>query len=73
MVCGPLHGQGIQHYLPIEFFGGEDALTKRKELDQQKKDLCLSNQVRLIEWPYSFEPTAGNIQETLRMLPAVIG
>ncbi|MBO5521727.1 MAG: hypothetical protein J5973_08650, partial [Eubacterium sp.] len=41
--------QGIQHYLPIEFFGGQDALTKRQELDQQKKDLCRSNQVRLIE------------------------
>ena len=62
--------QGIQHYLPIEFFGGENALVKRQELDQQKKDLCRSNQVRLIEWPYGFEPTAGNIQEMLRMLPS---
>ena len=62
--------QGIQHFLPIEFFGGQDALTKRQELDQQKKDLCRINQVRLIEWPYSFEPTASNIQEMLRMLPS---
>ena len=58
--------QGIQHYLPIEFFGGEEALLKRKELDQQKKELCQNNQVNLIEWPYSFEPTDRNIQKILR-------
>ena len=54
--------QGIQHYKPVSFFGGEDALNQRKELDQLKKTLCEENHVRLIEWPYSVEPTAGNIE-----------
>lgn len=54
--------QGIQHYLPVEFFGGEDALTQRQELDAQKKVLCEANDVRLIEWPYSVEPTDRNIR-----------
>ena len=32
--------QGIQHYLPVEFFGGEEALTQRRDLDRVKKELC---------------------------------
>ena len=28
--------QGIQHYLPVTFFGGEDAFSHRQELDQRK-------------------------------------
>ena len=54
--------QGIQHYHPVEFFGGEDALAQRKELDLLKKQLCDENDVRLIEWPYSLEPTKKNIE-----------
>ena len=57
--------QGIQHYRPVEFFGGEEALAQRQELDRQKRQLCGENGVRLIEWPYSLEPTAGNLKKIL--------
>ena len=57
--------QGIQHYLPVDFFGGEEALTQRQELDRQKKKLCEENEVRLIEWPYDLPPEAGNIRKML--------
>ncbi|MBQ9643302.1 MAG: hypothetical protein IJV26_04610 [Lachnospiraceae bacterium] len=57
--------QGIQHYLPVAFFGGDEALEERQELDQQKKKLCEQNNVRLIEWAYDIEPTAGNIKKLL--------
>lgn len=57
--------QGIQHYLPIEFFGGEEALSLRQELDQRKLALCEENAVRLIEWPYDTEPTDKTIKEML--------
>ena len=57
--------QGIQHYLPVDFFGGEEALTQRRELDLQKKQLCLENDVRLIEWPYDVEPDVRNLQRML--------
>lgn len=57
--------QGIQHYLPVAFFGGDEALQQRRELDQQKKMLCEQNNVRLIEWAYDIEPTAGNIKKLL--------
>ncbi len=54
--------QGIQHYLPVEFFGGEEALEQRRQLDQQKKELCRQNNVRLIEWAYDIEPTAASVE-----------
>ena len=57
--------QGIQHYLPVGFFGGEEALGQRRELDQRKKQLCEENGVRLVEWPYVMEPTEENIGEVL--------
>lgn len=58
--------QGIQHYLPIDFFGGEDALALRQELDRNKRQLCDLNHVRLIEWPYDKEPSDTNIRDMLK-------
>ena len=57
--------QGIQHYTPVDFFGGEEALAHRQELDRQKSELCRENGVRLIEWPYSLEPTEENIRKNI--------
>ena len=57
--------QGIQHYYPVEFYGGTEALEQRKELDQQKRLLCEENGVRLIEWPYDLEPTDINVINSL--------
>ena len=57
--------QGIQHYRPVGFFGGGDALSLRQELDRQKRDLCEKNAVRLIEWPYDIEPTDKNVSMLL--------
>ena len=57
--------QGIQHYLPVEFFGGEEALAQRRDLDRVKKELCAANSVRLIEWPYSLDPTEKKVKELI--------
>ena len=57
--------QGIQHFAPVAFFGGEEALSQRKELDRQKKSLCEENGIRLIEWSYDMEPTLKNIRAVL--------
>ncbi len=58
--------QGIQHYLPVSFFGGDEALKERQELDDQKRQLCEAHEVRLIEWPYDMEPTAANLKQMIR-------
>lgn len=57
--------QGIQHYRPVDFFGGEEALGLRNELDLKKKKLCIENDVRLIEWSYALDPTDANIRKAL--------
>ena len=54
--------QGLQHYQSVAFFGGEEALAQRKQLDESKRALCRENGVNLIEWPYSMEPTEENVR-----------
>lgn len=44
--------QGIQHYEPIEHFGGKDKFLNQKNNDIKKKELCSKNNIDLIEWKY---------------------
>jgi len=44
--------QGRQHYDPVEFFGGEEGLRYRQELDAKKRMLCKENNILLIEFKY---------------------
>jgi len=60
--------QGIQHFVPVDFFGGEEALAKRKELDTMKKELCQENNVKLIEWAYDIAPTEKYVRELISSL-----
>lgn len=45
--------QGKQHYEPIDFFGGKDALEHLKKLDIEKKQKCFENGIALVEWKYN--------------------
>lgn len=40
--------QGLQHYKPVEYWGGEDAFQKLIARDKLKKKLCEENNVKLI-------------------------
>lgn len=44
--------QGVQHYKPVDFFGGEREFNKRKINDKIKKEYCKKNNILLIEIPY---------------------
>ena len=51
--------QGIQHFEPIDIFGGEEKFKYRIENDNRKRKLCEENGVKLlyysnlgIEYPY---------------------
>jgi hypothetical protein len=44
--------QGQQHFRPIELFGGAEAYRKQVERDQLKRDLCVKNNIVLIEVYY---------------------
>ena len=40
--------QGIQHFKPVEMFGGEEQFIKQKQWDTEKKQLCEENGVKLL-------------------------
>ena len=42
--------QGIQHYKPITFFGGEDNFRQQQERDKRKEFLAKTNNIKLIKY-----------------------
>ncbi len=40
--------QGEQHFVPVEYFGGQEKLDKNKFRDELKRTLCKNNNVELI-------------------------
>lgn len=53
--------QGVQHYKPIKFFGGLEALARRQSNDDKKRSWCKDKGWRLIEIPYTvYEETDIN-------------
>lgn len=44
--------QGIQHYQPVEFFGGQAQFEKQQRYDQLKRDYCRKKGIKLVEIPY---------------------
>lgn len=45
---------GKQHYVPVEYFGGELSFSKRKELDSKKNDKCIMNGCVLYRIKYNY-------------------
>lgn len=51
--------QGLQHFMPISFFGGDEGFEKMLQRDKRKKELCDEHNIKLIyfsheniEFPY---------------------
>ena len=44
---------GIQHYLPVNFFGGEKKFKIQQERDKKKQRLSKLNNITLIVVPYT--------------------
>lgn len=44
---------GIQHFEPIEFFGGQDGFKRRVYNDSIKTQYCINNNINLIRLPYT--------------------
>lgn len=40
--------QGLQHYEPVEYFGGEEAFERQIEHDKRKKDYAIQHDISLI-------------------------
>lgn len=53
----PIHNicieyDGIQHFEPIEYFGGESTLIEQIKKDRIKNEFCENNNIKLIRIPY---------------------
>lgn len=59
--------QGAQHYRAIDFFGGEEALRKTMERDEQKRAKCLANNCILIhvEESYKYSDVESAIRQAI--------
>lgn len=58
---------GIQHYKPVEHFGGENTFREQVVRDNIKRDYCLKNSFKLIEIDYkSFSDIESILRRELR-------
>ncbi|MCI1958404.1 MAG: hypothetical protein LKJ25_02120 [Clostridia bacterium] len=58
--------QGVQHFKSVEFFGGEEGFVHRQKLDKLKKEKCIKNNVKLIEWYYNEDISKSKFKEKIK-------
>jgi len=60
--------QGAQHYVAVDFFGGQEALEKTIERDKAKRKKCKENDCYLIivDEGYDFEVVKGQIENIIK-------
>ena len=58
--------QGIQHYVAVTHFGGEEGLVNNQKRDARKRKLADDNGVKLIYWDYTTEVTISNVKDFLK-------
>lgn len=55
---------GLQHYHPIEYFGGEERYEKQKQLDKEKQEYCNKNGIDYLIIPYYYK--IEEIEESIK-------
>ncbi|MDF2473585.1 MAG: hypothetical protein K0R21_1367 [Anaerocolumna sp.] len=58
--------QGIQHYQPVELFGGKEHFEKGIELDKKKRLLCKEHGIIVIDWRYDEPITTAMLKRKLK-------
>lgn len=57
---------GVQHFFPVDLFGGAEGFAERQALDRLKRRKCAANGVHLIEWHYLEAVTVKAVRDRLR-------
>lgn len=59
--------QGLQHYQPVDYFGGEKGFSATKERDKRKYNLCKKNgcQLLYVDESHTFDEVAEAIQKLI--------
>ncbi len=65
--------QGLQHYEPVEVFGGEEHFLKQQSNDKKKKSICRKKNIELIEWKYNEKIDKITLDKKLYHLKSQIG
>lgn len=60
--------QGEQHFFPIKHWGGEPALKKVQERDQEKRIACRMRGIKLVEIPYSWDGGKNSLLEQIQQV-----
>ena len=58
--------QGIQHFQPVEHFGGNAGYLKTVKRDENKRQKCAEHGVQLLYWNYQEEVTKLSVKEFLQ-------
>lgn len=58
--------QGIQHFKPIEYWGGKDSLEQVIKRDKMKKRLCVENKIKLILFYYYEELSRELVENKIK-------
>lgn len=65
--------QGLQHFKPVKYYGGEEGLKIRQERDNRKFEACVKNGVKIIyfadynyDFPYEIIKTKTKLLEILK-------
>ena len=62
--------QGIQHYFPVEFFGGQSAFVEQKVKDDIKRNYTKRKNIPLVEIPYHIKNIETYlIDELTKLIP----
>jgi hypothetical protein len=64
-LCIGIEYQGIQHFEPVDHWGGKKALIKVKERDLKKKELCFQSDITLIYFYYYEELDVKLVKEKI--------
>ena len=60
--------QGIQHFIPIEYFGGIDMFEKQKKMDELKKQLCEKHNIKVLYYTNILEYKTLTKKELIGMI-----
>ena len=60
--------QGIQHFKPIEHWGGRTSLEQVMQRDKRKKRLCDENNIKLVYIYYYEEVSRELVENKIKMI-----
>lgn len=70
-LIGLIEYDGIQHFKPIDYFGGESAYKEQQIKDNIKNDYCKNNNIKLLRVPYTINKYDELQEEILKFLTEI--